>query len=40
MNRGAIRNRILLKDEDYELFINVLKEACDLFNVYIQLIVL
>ncbi|GJQ60066.1 MAG: hypothetical protein D8M57_17445 [Candidatus Scalindua sp. AMX11] len=36
MNRGANRNRIFSNDDDYELFINVLKEACSLFNVYIS----
>ena len=36
MNRGANRNRIFSKSDDYELFINVLKEACGLFNVYIS----
>ena len=36
MNRGANRNRIFSKDDDYELFINVLKESCSLFNVYIS----
>lgn len=36
MNRGANRNRIFSKDYDYELFINVLKESCTLFNVYIS----
>jgi len=39
MNRGANRNRIFPKDDDYELFINVLKEACSLFNVYICLLI-
>lgn len=36
MNRGANRNRVFSKVDDYELFINVLKEACGLFNVYIS----
>ena len=36
MNRGANRNRIFSKDDDYNLFIDVLKEACGLFNVYIS----
>ncbi|MCP5002719.1 MAG: hypothetical protein GY941_02020 [Planctomycetes bacterium] len=36
MNRGANRKRIFFKDNDYDLFINVLKEACNLFNVYIS----
>ncbi|MHC4321713.1 MAG: transposase [Planctomycetota bacterium] len=36
MNRGANRNRIFSKDDDYKLFIDVLKEACGLFNVYIS----
>ncbi len=36
MNRGANRNRIFSEPDDYELFINVLKEACGLFNVYIS----
>ena len=36
MNRGGNRNRVFFKDDDYELFINVLKEACCLFNVYIS----
>jgi REP element-mobilizing transposase RayT len=38
MNRGPNRNRIFSKekDDDYELFIKVLKEACSLFNVYIS----
>ena len=36
MNRGANRNRIFSKDDDYEQFIHVLKEACGLFNVYIS----
>ncbi len=36
MNRGANRKQIFTKAADYELFINVLKEACSLFNVYIS----
>ena len=36
MNRGANRNRIYSKDEDYERFLKVLQEACSLFNVYIS----
>ncbi len=36
MNRGANRSRIFSKEDDYGLFINVLKEACNLFNVYIS----
>ena len=36
MNRGAKRSQIFSKDDDYKLFINVLKEACSLFNVYIS----
>lgn len=36
MNRGANRNRVFSKDDDYELFINILKDACSLFNVYIS----
>ncbi len=36
MNRGANRNRIFSKNDDYELFINVLNEACTLFNVYVS----
>ena len=36
MNRGGNHNRVFFKDDDYELFINVLKEACCLFNVYIS----
>ncbi|MCP5006697.1 MAG: hypothetical protein GY941_22550 [Planctomycetes bacterium] len=36
MNRGANRKRIFFKDNNYDLFINVLKEACNLFNVYIS----
>ncbi len=36
MNRGASRNRVFSESDDYELFINVLKEACCLFNVYIS----
>ncbi|MCH7926972.1 MAG: hypothetical protein IID03_03170 [Candidatus Dadabacteria bacterium] len=35
MNRGAKRSPIFSKDDDYKLFINVVKEACSLFNVYI-----
>ena len=35
MNRGANRNKIFYKDEDYDLFMKVLLEACGLFNVYI-----
>ncbi len=35
MNRGANRNKFFCKDEDYDLFIKVLEEACNLFNVYI-----
>ncbi|ODS30701.1 MAG: hypothetical protein SCARUB_04182 [Candidatus Scalindua rubra] len=36
MNRGANRNRIFSKDEDYDLFMQVIQEACRLFNVYIS----
>ncbi len=36
MNRGANHKRIFFKDNDYDLFINVLKEASNLFNVYIS----
>ncbi len=36
MNRGANRNRIFSNDDDYILFLSVLKEACCLFNVSVS----
>ncbi len=36
MNRGANRSRIFYKNKDYELFLEVLQEACNLFNVSIS----
>ncbi|GAX60601.1 transposase and inactivated derivatives [Candidatus Scalindua japonica] len=40
MNRTVNRNQRFSESDDYELFIKALKEACDLFYVYIPLIVL
>lgn len=36
MNRGNARDSIYLVDGDYEIFLEVLKESCRLFQVYIS----
>ncbi len=36
MNRGASRCKVFLDKKDYNLFLTVLKEACNLFNVFIS----